>query len=113
MTEKGPRSDPIAKDWRDILQPIEAHASQTLSRPRPTDAELLKAARGLEASFLAIMLREAGVGAPPSAFGGGSGEEQFTSFLTDAYAARISESGGIGLAERLFDVLKEASDDRP
>ncbi len=40
--------------------------------------------RDMEASFLSIMLREAGVGAPRGTFGGGSGEEQFTSFLTDA-----------------------------
>jgi Rod binding domain-containing protein len=80
------------------------------ARPGATDEELAQAARDIEASFLSIMLREAGVGAPRSAFGGGSGEEQFTSFLTEAYAGRIADRGGIGLAERLFQALKERAD---
>jgi Rod binding domain-containing protein len=78
--------------------------------PRRSDAGLAEAARALEASFVSIMLREAGVGAPPDAFGGGPGEEQFSSFLTDAYASKIVENGGIGLAEGLFRALKGAVD---
>jgi Rod binding domain-containing protein len=91
---------------------VEGHSSLRPPRARVTDAELVQSARALEASFLSIMLREAGVGAPPAAFGGGSGEEQFTSFLTDAYAAKIAESGGIGLAESLFEALKDTADER-
>jgi peptidoglycan hydrolase FlgJ len=80
-------------------------------RSRPDDAQIMRVARELEANFLSVMLREAGVGAPRATFGGGAGEEQFASFLTDAYAERISDRGGIGLAEHLFRALKEASDD--
>jgi Rod binding domain-containing protein len=92
------------------LQPIEGYAAVPSTRTRGSDGDLAQAARDLEASFLSIMLREAGVGAPRGAFGGGSGEEQFASFLTEAYAAKIVESGGIGLAERLFQALKGAVD---
>lgn len=91
---------------------VEGYPHLPLARPRATDAQLAQAARDMEASFLSIMLREAGVGAPRGAFGGGSGEEQFTSFLTDAYAEKIAASGGIGLAERLFHSLKETADAR-
>lgn len=91
---------------------VDGYSPMPPPRARATDAELAQAARDMEASFLSIMLREAGVGAVPAAFGGGSGEEQFTSFLTDAYAAKIAESGGIGLAERLFQALKETQDER-
>ncbi len=92
------------------MQPIEGYAAVPSTRTRGSDGDLAQAARDLEASFLSIMLREAGVGSPRDAFGGGSGEEQFASFLTEAYAAKIVESGGIGLAERLFQALKGAVD---
>jgi Rod binding domain-containing protein len=95
-----------------FVRPIESQTSVTPAAPPARDATLAKAARDLEASFLSFMLREAGVGAPPSTFGGGSGEEQFTTFLTDAYAAEIAETGGIGLAERLYQALKVAADGR-
>jgi peptidoglycan hydrolase FlgJ len=101
-----------AKDWRDIVQPLSALPTPESPRPRVADEELARVARDLEASFLSIMLREAGVGAPRDVFGGGSGEEQFSSFLTDAYAAKIAERGGIGLAEALFTALKETADER-
>jgi peptidoglycan hydrolase FlgJ len=107
-----PQKGPNAKDWSDIVQPVSGLPPPNAPRPRATDEELARAARDLEASFLSIMLREAGVGAPRNAFGGGSGEEQFSSFLTDAYAARIAERGGIGLAESLFKALKETADGR-
>jgi Rod binding domain-containing protein len=76
----------------------------------PGDADLARAARDLEASFLAVMLRESGVGAMPGTFGGGVGEEQFASFLTEAYADKFAERGGIGLAKAIFRSLKERGD---
>jgi peptidoglycan hydrolase FlgJ len=74
------------------------------------DLALRHAARDLEASFLSAMLKEAGVGRLPGAFGGGAGEEQFTSFLREAYAKEIAAAGGIGLAERLFEVMRSRID---
>jgi peptidoglycan hydrolase FlgJ len=89
------------------MQPIEGIVPQPVIRQRADDAALLRAARDLEASFLSVMLREAGVGAPRGTFGGGAGEEQFASFLTQAYAERMAERGGIGLAEAIFRALQE------
>lgn len=75
-----------------------------------TETALRTAAENLEASFLAEMLKAAGVGAPRDTFGGGAGEEQFSSFLREAQAKEMVKSGGIGLAEALFEALKERVD---
>ncbi|WP_424990491.1 rod-binding protein [Fluviibacterium sp. S390] len=68
-------------------------------------AALHKAAQQLEAQFLAEMLKSTSVVAGESAFGGGTGEEQFQSFLHQAQADRMVEGGGIGLAESIFAAL--------
>ena len=73
------------------------------------DQALWKVAQKLEASFLAEMLKSAGLGAPRDSFGGGEGEEQFGSFLRQAQADLMVQAGGIGLAQSLFEVLKERS----
>ncbi|MGI1662042.1 rod-binding protein [Palleronia sp. KMU-117] len=79
--------------------------------PVPPDDQRLRAlARELEASFLAVMLKSAGLGEPREAFGGGAGEDQFTSMLTTEHARALAERGGIGLAETLFEAMKEQRD---
>ncbi len=75
------------------------------------DVALRDAAKELEAGFLAEMLKAAGVGKPSETFGGGSGEEQFASFLRHEQARAMVESGGIGLAESLYHALKEREND--
>ena len=74
------------------------------------DARLREVARKLEATFLAEMLKSAGLGKPRDAFGGGIGEDQFGSFLRQAQADEMVKAGGIGLAESLFEALKERRD---
>jgi len=69
-------------------------------------ARLRAAAVELEAAFLAEMLKAAGLGATPEAFGGGAGEEQFASVLRTAQAERMAAAGGIGLAETIFHALQ-------
>lgn len=68
------------------------------------------AAQQLEASFLAEMLKSAGFGNARAAFGGGVGEEQFASFLRQFQAENMVKAGGIGLAESLYEALKERQD---
>jgi peptidoglycan hydrolase FlgJ len=90
-----------------------------LPAPRPavsatdfasSDMKLREAAQQLEATFLAEMLKSAGLGAQKSALGGGIGEDQFASFLRDAQAQEMAKSGGIGLAESLFEAMKQRRD---
>lgn len=86
-----------------------------LPAPRPAtavpayvlaDAKLREAANQLEATFLSEMLKSAGVGKPRDSFGGGAGEDQFSSFLREAQAKEMAAAGGIGLAEALFEAMK-------
>ncbi|WP_374015435.1 rod-binding protein [Phaeobacter sp. A36a-5a] len=82
-----------------------------LQRPqviKPPQDPLRKAAQELEATFLAEMLKSAGLGESRETMGGGAGEDQFSSFLVRAQAEQISKAGGIGLAKSLYHALKEA-----
>ena len=85
-------------------------APNAATRPAHDEPALREAARKLEASFLAEMLKAAGVGEQIEGWGGGVGEDQFASFLRRAQADEMSKSGGIGLAESLFEALKERAD---
>lgn len=78
----------------------------------PNDhAALRKAANDLEAAFLTEMLKSAGFGKARDSFGGGAGEDQFSSLLIRAQAEQMTRAGGIGLAESLFHSLLEAEND--
>jgi len=72
---------------------------------------LRKAANDLEAAFLTEMLKAAGFGKSRESFGGGSGEDQFSSLLVRAQAEQMTLAGGIGLAESLFNALLETEND--
>lgn len=76
-----------------------------------TDDQLRAAAQELEAQFLAEMLKSAGLGVTPDAFGGGEGEEQFASLLRQEQARMMVKAGGIGLAESIFKALQKAGAD--
>ena len=71
------------------------------------EANLRRVAQQLEAGFLAQMLEVAGVGEVPDAFGGGAGETHFASFLRDAQAREMAQSGGVGIAEAVYQSLVE------
>jgi peptidoglycan hydrolase FlgJ len=74
-------------------------------KPATQTERLREASKELEAQFLSEMLRAAGFGKAQEAFGGGAGEEQFSSFLVHQHARALVERGGIGLAESLFAAL--------
>ncbi len=74
------------------------------------DQRLRQAAEDLEASFLAEMLKPMGADAQRASFGGGAGEEQFSTFLLQEQARDMAQAGGIGLAEAIFAALKVRQD---
>lgn len=78
-----------------------------LAQPPNHDAQLRQKAQSLEAAFLAEMLSFSGLGESPEGFGGGIGEDQFASFLREEQAKMMVARGGIGLAEQIFESLKE------
>ncbi len=91
-------------------QPLQSRPAAATTRPAadtPAEAAMRKAARSFEASFLSEMLQYTGLNEMPSGFGGGAGEQAFGSFLTGEYARLLSEHGGIGIAERVFEILKQ------
>jgi peptidoglycan hydrolase FlgJ len=64
-------------------------------------AKVQKTATAYEASFLQVMLGEMFDSVESGAFGGGSGEGAFKSFLTEAFAQSMASRGGIGLSRDL------------
>lgn len=70
-----------------------------------------EAADELETQFLAEMLKSAGFGEARESFGGGVGEEQFASFLRQEQAREMVQTGGVGLAESIFNALKRMDGD--
>lgn len=93
------------------MMPIESVSSPSVVVPAK-DAALREAAQKLEASFLAEMLKAAGLGQSRESFGGGAGEDQFGSFLVQEQALQMVRAGGIGLSEALFETLKERENER-
>lgn len=87
----------------EISQSTALHTS--LSVP---DQKLRQAAGELEAVFITEVLKSAGFGKTPSSFGGGAGEDQFSSFLIQQHANAFQERGGIGLAEHIFNAMKRS-----
>ncbi|WP_299140013.1 rod-binding protein [uncultured Tateyamaria sp.] len=81
--------------------------SGAIARKPERNADLFGAAQKLEATFLAEMLKSAGLGQSRDSMGGGAGEDQFSSFLVQAQAEELVKAGGIGLAEALYESLKE------
>lgn len=77
----------------------------------PVQSALMRAAQELETTFLAEMLRAAGLGESRGGFGGGAGEDHFQSFLVREQARGMVAAGGIGLTDSLFAALADRSHD--
>lgn len=86
------------------IQPITAQA------PSRHD-QLMSKAEELEATFLSEMLASSGLDEMPSAFSGGEGEAQFSSFLRQEQARLIVQRGGLGLSELIFNSMVKAEND--
>lgn len=87
-----------------MLTQIPIHAPNT-QNPQSKIQAITATAHAFEAMFLSQMLQASGADKPLGEFGGGVGEAQFASFVTDAHAQALVANGGIGLAERLIRSL--------
>ena len=67
----------------------------------PAPASLARMGDRLETAFLAEMLKIAMPAQGGGAFGGGIGESQFSSFLTEQHAAAMAGRLDLGLMDRL------------
>jgi len=75
----------------------------------PQDKAMHKAADGLEATFIGEMLKPMGADTARESFGGGIGEEQFSSFMREEEAKAMVKAGGVGLSESIFRSMKNAA----
>lgn len=71
------------------------------------DDKLLRQAQEFEAVFVAQMLKYGGF-AEALSQNSGFGGEAFSSLLLEAYAQKIVERGGFGLAERVYQQLQDS-----
>ncbi len=69
------------------------------------EQKLQSAAKDFEATFIAQMLTYAGFGKSLSSEAGFGGEA-FSSLLIEQYAKQISERGGFGLSDTIYQQLK-------
>ena len=86
---------------------ISSVAPVNLASASKRHQQLWDVAKELETTFISEMLKSAGLGEARDSFGGGIGEEQFSSFLRNSQAKAMVDSGGIGLAQSIFESLKE------
>lgn len=82
------------------LQPI--HAAPTLT----THKRLRDASHDLEKTFIAEMLKAARVSENSSPITGGPEGGHFSNYLHDHYAQAITRNNQIGLAEGIFQAMK-------
>jgi flagellar protein FlgJ len=85
--------------------------SPIATQPPERQQKLMQKAEELEATFLSEMLAHSGLGEMQGAFGGGQGEAQFSSFLRQEQARLMVESGGLGLAELIFNSMARTEDE--
>ena len=78
--------------------------------PSARQKQLMAKAEELEATFLSEMLAHSGLGEMQGNFAGGAGEAQFASFLRQEQARLMVDSGGIGLAELIFNSMVRSED---
>lgn len=67
-----------------------------------SDQQIQKVAEDFEAMFLNDVLKNMFEGIKTNGlFGGGHGEDQYKSLLTEEYAKVIAKSGGVGIADHV------------
>ncbi len=62
-------------------------------------------AKEFEAVFLAEMLSHTSLAKTSDSFGGGAGEDAFKSLMTRQWADQLTERGGIGLSETIYQAM--------
>lgn len=84
------------------------HQITSAAAPTPpaVDERIMEKAREFEAVFVAQMLNYSGMGKALSS-NAGFGGDAFSSMLLEQYAGKIVANGGFGLADRIYEQLRE------
>jgi peptidoglycan hydrolase FlgJ len=109
VTHSLPACRIVAENPTDLEQGMDI--SPIAAQPTGRQHQLMQKAEELEATFLSEMLAHSGLGEMQGAFGGGQGEAQFSSFLRQEQARLMVESGGLGLAELIFNSMAKVEDE--
>lgn len=83
-----------------------SHATPPQTAQKQNEQALKRLAIELEVTFLSEMLKSSGLETAGKGFASGIGEDQFSSFLRRERADAMAQTGGIGLAEQIFETLK-------
>lgn len=96
------------------MEPASITPIQNRAPAAPADRQSLARATAerFETAFLAEMLKHSGINKTSEVTGGGAGEDAFSSFLTEEYARLVTERGGIGLAEQIFNAIETKGTDK-
>jgi len=89
-----------------MIDPVLPTQPMTPKQPERRE-DLWHLSVAFEATFLNEMLKSSGVNTTSSSFGGGAGEDAFSSLLTQTYADGFSKAGGIGLAQHVYSSMLE------
>lgn len=94
--------------------PNKVSAIEGSNSDRPSDLDISKdairkSAQDFEAAFLTQMLTFSGLGKALTT-GGGEDMAAFTGFYIESLAEKITEAGGLGLAERFYQKLLQTSE---
>ena len=105
---EGAAGDPLAQALqRHVKMLSDDIGERSVVRGKGLDRARAYVHGAFEAAFLAEMLGHAGLGRTPELLGGGPGEDAFSHMLTREYAARIAETGALGLAEQVYQTLRD------
>jgi len=89
----------VATAALDVLKPLPKAAAAAAGMDLK---KIEKTAKEFEASFLSVMINQMFAGVETSApFGGGQGEQAFRSFLNEAFAKSMVQSGGVGVSDQI------------
>lgn len=99
MTDAVTPAAPVA-----LKTPSSAGGASEASSVR--DAELRKSAKAFESVFVAQMLTYGGLTKALGA-NAGFGGEAFSGLLVQQYANELVEKGGFGIADKIYDQLRE------
>lgn len=75
--------------------------SSVTSKPSLGSVKFQKISDGLEKAFLSDMLKYAGPKPLEGGFGGGIGEEQFSSLMTETYADTLARRLDLGILGKI------------
>ena len=79
---------------------------ETLNSKQNREAELKKSCMEMESLFVMQLMKEMRAAIPKSGLmDGGKAEEIYTSMLDNQYAKNITENGGLGIADQLYEQL--------